>query len=271
MAEATFTAEQRERILELCEEHGDAEVCRSVGVNASTLRSWRRRSIDRRVRDDDGAGRESTLGRTTGAAAASVTVETAEIRLPAPHETDPASGSGHKHHQAMARVVKEGGSLGTRHPTREGLREFLTAPDVQAQLAEGEVIVVAGNRWTPEAAARHGYRYIVGARDQGRVWVRAGELRRGEKLSADRRRIVEKRPEDEPGYRSPEERLRGFNSQPSLGEMQARAMLGDRLFDALKRLADEYDTQDARNRSEQLADEFKQIIGELEQGAQAPA
>jgi hypothetical protein len=53
--------------------------------------------------------------------------------------------------------------------------------------------------------------------------VRPARIRRDEKLSDDRTRIVVKGPEDTPpGYVSPEERQRGHNENIDLMERRAR-------------------------------------------------
>ncbi len=194
---------------------------------------------DHRARDEDAAGGHGEALSADGAGS-SVAVEVAEIDVPSAMP-DPRSSSGFASVRAVARVVN--GSLGAYHPRRPRQREFLTAPEVAAQLREGEIIVF-GHPQGAEFAAKTGFRFVVCSRDQVKLFVRAGELGRDETLTRDRRFVVRERPEEQPGYLGPKERQAMRDQQPSRGEMQARSILGDRLFGALKRLADEYDEAD---------------------------
>jgi len=208
---ASRTLEERRVILELAEEQGDKPAAEAAGVSESTIRTWRRREkmVDHRARDSvDAAGfdvNEAGSLASTGGVGAMI-ADLVDVAI-ATDAWDPGAGQ-HKKESARARAVEKF-DLGGQFVSEGELRQ-LRAPGT-ANLRPGDIILLGGERF-----ARFGDALWVVAETGAKFMVRPGKIREGERLSEDRARVIAKTAADKPDplVISPQERMRGWDSQP---------------------------------------------------------
>ncbi len=199
MTDSAFTTEQREGILAYADEHGDRAASLLFGVPEATLRSWRHRA-ERKVTDHragvaDAAGDREAAGEGL-------------VETQVPTDDWNADLGCERKVPAKARVIEQF-QIGNQYVSRGELRELQASGT--ADLAIGDLILLGGEQYASFGDAN----WCVAGREEGALLVRPAKVRRDEKLSDDRSRIVAKGPEDKPRfYRSPEQRQADWDTQP---------------------------------------------------------